>query len=145
LLVERIVLNGLTDGTANECALHWAIRNYGKSPAWLRSIAVQGWVGKELPPVPPMFPEVQELRHAVAPQQAFKTRSWDAAKIPVTLRNKQLIISERTNLYIFGCVEYADTFGDIHRSNFAYRAEAGEHGTWDKFGRDGPAVYWKYT
>jgi len=116
--------------------------NYGKGPAILKSYAVIGNSGKELP-AEPTYGAPIGVRYIIAPNHWFG--SVDPDEIIATKDIIPPIIDGTTHLWVVVRLDYADAFRRPHVTSGAYRIIFGEAGNSVRFLPDGPDSYWEYT
>jgi hypothetical protein len=110
-----------------------SVKNYGQSPAFLTSFAVQ-FTCEELPQVL-SYPSLLHF-DPVEALESRQIRQLEAAEVspwsPFSEEDAEAIASGTKTLTVYGCVWYGDVFGTtIHLLPFArYAVEIGSGATW---------------
>jgi hypothetical protein len=97
---------------------------------------------EKLPPTPTYGPS-QPLKFITASNQWYGSLKPSDMKVEASVVAK--ILDGTEALFIFGYIEYADTFEKAHKSRFAYRMIFGEGDASEQYYPDGPDPYWEYN
>lgn len=125
------------------------IRNRGKSPAWIKTVAMRHVLAAELPQIPDHGenPKIYNGRGFPIHQEEGLICADQRLQPSPELKHEDWMLVAGKKLYLFyGVVEYSDIFGKAHKSCCAWRyvtPGGSEEGL--RFDPDGSATYWEYT
>jgi hypothetical protein len=127
---------------------YWKVKNFGKTPALIDSITGAVTVVESLENLPKLIfttPNEFAFEPVIAPQQESSFVSFKMKQGLTKESTNDLIEGNGIHLVMAGRVEYRDTFGNKHFSNFCYSFTFG-HPDERGFNRMcGPESYNQYT
>ncbi len=142
VVTENVLLNiRQTSGIADTYEFALFIKNSGESPAFIRRLDVEGYLGTDLPAKPSLdhnFPRI----FIISPATTITTPN---AQFQISDEDKKEILNDAKHFYVYGSIEYTDAHGKLHKSGFAYRLYPGFDGHPDFFSPIGSQEYWIYN
>jgi hypothetical protein len=115
LILENVRSTGLQDDGA-EAFLIFDVINHGRTPGWVKNIAVETFVTDGLPMEPPSITTMPILQMSIAPNQSrpFSERLNVSREDFHRALNGTLFIA-------YGVIRYQDIFGATHETHFGYQ------------------------
>lgn len=120
----------------------YEIKNYGRTPAFLRFFNMVLRIDTELPATP-FYTLPVETRHVVAVNDVYKTLIPNVLMINANDICK-IMLGDK-NIFVVGSLEYEGIGGVPHRMRFAYRMVTDGSGLTAGFSAAGSDPYWEYT
>ncbi|MDB5739517.1 MAG: hypothetical protein JWP16_557 [Alphaproteobacteria bacterium] len=148
MLVSGLKLRGFRDIGDDEIKVNYMAKNWGKSPAFVQSIAMEASIFERLPSGNPEYSNRTSVHHVLSENGSLEFKGPGAPAIVISYPERIELVSQRKFLLVFGRIEYRDVHSITHINRWSYLFRPGstdETDSWSSEGDDVFAAYREYT